>query len=110
MARAASGARFGVIAPLAILAARFGKFWPGQRRPDEPDSQHWWRMHWIPNLGVTLLSLVAVYLVLRLRNETQTYHCSSGYVTLALVAIQIFNGLARGSKGGPTEPEMRGDH
>jgi hypothetical protein len=33
-----------------------------------------------------------------------------GYAVLAFGAVQFIAGWLRGSKGGPTEPELRGDH
>jgi hypothetical protein len=37
-------------------------------------------------------------------------HSYLGWIVLALVGFQIWGGILRGSKGGPTDKSLRGDH
>jgi len=104
---------WGVLAPMAIVVARFFKVLPGQNFPQELDRQFWWRSHWMGQslvLGLTLLGLALIYTPAR---ET-SLHGGLGYAILGLCALQITSGLFRGTKGGPTAPtpdgSLRGDH
>ena len=38
------------------------------------------------------------------------WHHWLGWAVLAIGVLQMMSGIGRGSKGGPTEPSMRGDH
>lgn len=99
---------WGVLAPLAVLIARFYKVLPGQDWPRELDSQVWWRIHWIGQSAVLLLTVFGVGLILSSAGETDL-HGLLGYLVLGLVAAQVILGLMRGSKGGPTAPKSDGD-
>lgn len=105
---------WGVIAPLAVIIARFFKVLPGQDWPRQLDSQFWWRCHWIGQTIVLLLTLVAVGLMLSSSTETIQMHGWLGYAVVALVFMQVLLGIFRGSKGGPTDPNsdgsLAGDH
>jgi len=104
---------WGVLAPLAVLIARFYKVLPGQDWPRELDSQFWWRTHWIGQSVVLLLTVLGVGLILSSAGEVGL-HGLLGYLVLALVLAQVVLGLMRGSKGGPTAPMpdggLDGDH
>lgn len=105
---------WGVLAPLAVLIARFFKVLPNQNWPDELDNRFWWRSHWIGHTFVLGLSIIGFALVLPASWQEMTLHRWMGYTVLALLVIQVSLGLMRGSKGGPSaiEPEssIRGDH
>ncbi|MEL6169205.1 MAG: cytochrome b561 domain-containing protein [Pseudomonadota bacterium] len=104
---------WGIIAPLAVLVARFCKVLPGQDWPRELDSQTWWRSHWIGQCVVLGLTLLGLALVLR-DSDTLNLHARLGYTVVVLALAQGLFGFFRGSKGGPTatgkDGSERGDH
>ncbi|MEM1382595.1 MAG: cytochrome b561 domain-containing protein [Pseudomonadota bacterium] len=104
---------WGVIAPLAVLTARFLKVLPWQDWPRELDNQFWWRAHWIGQSVVVALTALAVLLIQSAVTATG-WHGRLGYTVLALAAMQVGFGMIRGSKGGPTaraaDGSLRGDH
>lgn len=104
---------WGVLAPLAVLVARYFKVLPGQDWPRELDNQLWWRSHWMGQGLVLLLSLFGLGLILGVA-EAGGLHGRLGYALLCLMGLQILLGIVRGSKGGPTAPakdgSLRGDH
>ena len=105
---------WGVLAPLAVIAARFFKILPGQDWPRTLDSQVWWRSHWMAQTLVLLLSLLGLALIFPDRNGAAGLHGWLGYAVLAGATIQVGLGIFRGSKGGPSSPapdgSPRGDH
>ncbi len=105
---------WGVLAPLAVLVARFFKILPGQNWPTVLDSQFWWRSHWIGQSLVAVLSVLGLVLVLPSDFSEMTIHGWLGYTLLGLMVVQIVLGVFRGSKGGPTalapDGTPRGDH
>lgn len=105
---------WGVLAPLAVLVARFFKVLPGQDWPRELDNRFWWRSHWIGQSLVVAVTIVGLLLVLPSDITAMTLHGWLGYSVLVGVAVQILLGLFRGSKGGPTAPaadgSLRGHH
>ncbi len=104
---------WGVLAPLAILIARFFKVMPGQEFPNELDNQVWWRSHWIGASLVLMFTIFGIGLILPEAGEIG-WHGILGYCVLGLVLGQVTLGLFRGSKGGPTSPasdgSLHGDH
>ena len=105
---------WGVVAPVAVLIARFFKILPGQNWPQELDNQVWWRTHWISHTLVLAISLVAFALVLPPDFGAMSLHNTLGYAVLALLIVQVLLGVFRGSKGGPTDlaadGSVHGDH
>lgn len=99
---------WGVLAPLAVIIARFFKVWPGQDWPREVDNLSWWRTHWIGQSCVTLLTVVGFVLVLPPNLAEMSLHNWLGYTVLALLIVQVLMGLFRGSKGGPTDKASDG--
>lgn len=93
---------WGVLAPVAILIARFFKVMPGQDWPRELDNQTWWRCHWMGQSGVVILSLLGLALVLPSDLSAMSLHNWLGYTVLVGACAQIALGIVRGSKGGPT--------
>lgn len=104
---------WGVLAPLAVLIARYFKVTPGQDWPRQLDNQFWWRSHWMGHACVTGLSLVGLGLILAAA-RSGSLHGRFGYALLACLAVQVLLGIFRGSKGGPTAPapdgSLHGDH
>jgi len=102
-----------VLAPLAVLAARFLKVLPWQNWPQELDTQLWWRCHWIGQTAVLLLTVFGLGLILP-HVQASSWHGRLGYGVIALTLLQIGLGVFRGTKGGPTAPAAdgspRGDH
>ncbi len=105
---------WGVIAPVAVIIARFFKVLPGQNWPQELDSQVWWRTHWIGQTIVLLLSVIGFALVLPGDLSKMSLHNWLGYAVLAALILQVLLGIFRGSKGGPSslaaDGSPRGHH
>ncbi len=99
---------WGILAPLAVLIARFFKVLPGQDWPRQLDTQVWWRSHWMGQSCVALLTAFGAGLVWG--SGEASLHKQLGLLVFGLLATQVLLGLARGSKGGPTAPELRGHH
>lgn len=105
---------WGILAPLAVLVARFFKVMPRQDWPRQLDNQTWWRGHWIGQTFVLGLSILGLALVMPPSWGEMSLHRWMGYSVLVAVVAQVALGLARGTKGGPTAPAedgtLRGDH
>ncbi len=105
---------WGILAPLAILIARFFKIMPGQDWPRELDNQVWWRSHWMGQTVVFGISILGLAFVLPIDTVDLSLHRILGYVVLIGLVIQTGLGLLRGSKGGPTalapDGSPRGHH
>jgi hypothetical protein len=104
---------WGVLLPLGTLVARFFKVLPGQDWPRVLDHKAWWHAHrTLQWLGVGLM-LAGLWLAWG-RGSGQgllaLLHKGLGGAVCVLGLLQIASGLARGSKGGPTAAQMRGDH
>ena len=104
---------WGVLLPLGALVARFYKVTPTQAWPRELDNRWWWNTHRVLQYsGVVLMS---VGLALAWNHGLGTdgaarWHVTSGWVLCMAGWAQVVGAWLRGSKGGPTEPHMRGDH
>ena len=105
---------WGMLAPLAILIARFFKILPGQNWPQVLDTTLWWRSHWMGQTLVLLLSCIGLALVLPSDLATMSLHGWLGYSVFVALFLQVGLGVFRGSKGGPTAPapdgSRRGHH
>jgi hypothetical protein len=107
---------WGMLAPLAVIAARYFKILPGQDWPRELDSKIWWRSHWMVQTLVLVLSAIAMALIFMSPQNSGAaiLHRMFGYAVLLLAAAQALSGIFRGSKGGPTDRSadgsLRGDH
>jgi hypothetical protein len=97
-----------VLIPLGVLIARFYKVTPKQDFPRVTDSKFWWHGHRALQYTGVLLSVLAAYLIAKF--QLTSWHAICGYILLALGLLQIMGALLRGSKGGPTDTQMRGDH
>lgn len=102
-----------VLLPLGALAARFFKVTPRQDWPAVLDNRTWWIAHralqWS---GVTVMAVGLCLAFDRARGSDAVaiVHAWAGWCVAALACLQIAGGLARGSKGGPTDRTIRGDH
>ena len=104
---------WGVLMPLGALLARYFKITPRQPWPQELDSKVWWHGHrTLQWLGIVVMSL-GVMLAWGHSQGVSTAanaHVWMGWVLVVLGWAQVAAGLARGSKGGPTSVQLRGDH
>jgi len=104
-----------VLLPLGVVIARFFKIWPRQDFPNKLDHQGWWISHQILQYSGLILMLIGLIFVIKQRqiNAEHTFytvHQILGYVVVVIGIMQALSGLLRGSKGGPTDKKLRGDH
>ncbi|MGL4974963.1 MAG: cytochrome b561 domain-containing protein [Bosea sp. (in: a-proteobacteria)] len=103
---------WGICIPLGILLARYFKVTARQDWPREVDNRFWWHSHLALQYTGGLLMLAGAAMIwaglqARLPNSV---HGMLGSSVLGLGLLQFLSGWLRGSKGGPGEPAMRGDH
>lgn len=104
---------WGVLMPVGALIARYFKVTASQRWPQQLDNKDWWRGHrsaqW---LGAALMGVGVILVWDRAQGGRQLAdaHAIAGWVLVALTCFQVGAGLARGSKGGPADTQLRGDH
>ena len=104
-----------VLAPIALLWARYWKIAPKQAFPRELDDKRWWNAHRGLQTLALLLTLTAVALAWGSATTAGAWraawiHGWLGWAVVAALVAQVMHGLMRGSKGGPTDTQMRGDH
>ncbi len=103
---------WGVLIPLGILIARYFKVTPGQDWPRELDNVLWWRGH-LACQYMGGLAMAAGFLMIWLSGGSTGaawLHRTLGYCVLGFGALQFIAGWMRGTKGGPTDRALRGDH
>lgn len=106
-------AAWAVLLPLGALVARYFKVLPRQRWPLQLDNKAWWHAHRLLQwLGVLAMSLGVALAWGQGTGESEAarLHGWAGWTLVALGWLQVVYGLARGSKGGPTDRQLRGDH
>ena len=102
-----------VLLPLGVLAARYFKVTPKQNWPRQVDNPAWWHAHRALQYSGVVLMLLGVALAWDKGAQSTNiaaWHAYLGWVVVALGAIQVAGAWMRGSKGGPTDVVMRGDH
>ena len=106
-----------VFLPIGVLIARFFKVMPRQDWPTELDNRTWWYAHLALQWSGAVISVMGLVFIFRMAGGfkvTTTAHHLFGWLTITLMLLQIFAGVFRGSKGGPTYPapdgSERGDH
>ena len=118
-----------VLFPVGVMLARYYKVTRRQSWPEELDNRFWWHGHRLTQyLGVGLMTAAVAVVWMDCsggggaewpsRQSPMTRHALVGLAALAAGWMQIALGLARGSKGGPTDPgadprdprTWRGDH
>lgn len=99
-----------VLMPVGIVAARYFKILPNQDWPRVVDNRAWWTAHRICQYSAAALTVVAVVLVRLVPEQTWAsgFHYIFGWTIVTLASLQVFGGLLRGSKGGPTDRAMDG--
>jgi hypothetical protein len=104
---------WGVLLPLGALAARYFKVLPNQPWPERLDNKAWWHAHRVLQWCGTAVMALGVALAWGHGSGAGTaarLHGWAGWVLVTLGGLQVAGGLARGSKGGPTDVQLRGDH
>jgi hypothetical protein len=116
---------WGILAPVGAVTARYWKIWPGQQWPKQTDHKGWWHTHRFCQWVAAILTLVGVYLIVNTTGSLTTlggrvsqygqsagaqFHFWVGIILVLASSAQVLSALLRGSKGGPTEPQLRGDH
>ncbi len=109
-----------ILLPLGAVAARYFKVTPKQDWPRHVDNRAWWHAHRALQYGGVLIMLVGTALVYNGRTESHlpvsapsaltVWHGYLGWTMVLLGVLQILSAWLRGSKGGPTESQLRGDH
>ena len=106
-----------VLLPVGVLVARFYKVTPRQDWPRQLDNKTWWHAH----RGLQWAGVVAVAggaawawgqgsAASSAASSAAQLHATLGWALCAAALLQIVGGQLRGSKGGPTGEQMRGDH
>ncbi len=102
-----------ILLPLGALSARYFKVTPRQNWPQTLDNRAWWHAHRaLQYLGMALV-VAGTALAWNQGGRTTTvaaFHHWLGWVVVVLGLAQLVSAWGRGSKGGPTEPTLRGDH
>lgn len=104
---------WGILVPVGVFAARFYKVLPTQNWPEELDNRNWWNAHrWFQ--GTAVLSMTAGLALAfgadRGESAAETVHVALGWFLCLAGWLQVLAGVFRGSKGGPTDVLLRGDH
>ncbi len=102
-----------VLLPLGALVARFYKVMPQQDWPRQLDNKAWWHAHrGLQWAGVALVAVGAALAWGRggAASNAAQLHATLGWALCAAALVQIVGGQLRGSKGGPTGEQLRGDH
>jgi preprotein translocase subunit SecG len=104
---------WGVLLPLGALLARFFKVRPGQNWPALTDDKLWWHGHQALQWSGVVLMTVGVWLAWGYgagASAVARWHGWLGWGLCAAGWLQVVGALMRGSKGGPTDAQLRGDH
>ena len=104
---------WGFLLPLGVIIARFFKVLPDQNWPQVLDNKFWWKTHLYGQVCGLLFALVGLGLILghsKAATDLARWHAILGWSVMILGMTQALAGFARGSKGGPTDSTMRGDH
>jgi hypothetical protein len=100
-----------VLMPLGALVARYIKVMPQQDWPRQLDNKLWWHAHrWLQGAGVLVMSLGLVLALNEKADAASFVHACLGWSVCVVAWVQVCLGVYRGSKGGPTDAQMGGDH
>jgi hypothetical protein len=102
-----------VLLPLGALAARFFKVTPQQDWPRQLDNRAWWHAHRGLQWGGVLAMSVGAWLAWNQgagASNAARWHAWAGWGLVTAGWAQASASVLRGSKGGPGEPSLRGDH
>jgi hypothetical protein len=102
---------WGVLIPLGVVIARYLKVTPRQDWPRQLDNKMWWHGHLACQYTGGICMVAGLIIILfASRDGAHWQHRSTGYTVLVFGAMQFVAGWLRGSKGGPTDTALRGDH
>jgi hypothetical protein len=102
---------WGVLIPLGVVVARYLKVAPRQDWPRQLDNKLWWRSHLACQYAGGALMAGGLLIILSATSGGGHWqHRLMGYAVLACGAMQFIAGWLRGSKGGPSDVNIRGDH
>jgi hypothetical protein len=105
---------WGVLIPAGALMARFFKVTPQQDWPRVLDNRTWWdahrRLQWCGVLCMTLGLALAWRHAGSHAGVLARLHGLAGWALVMAGWLQIALSAWRGSKGGPTSEQLRGDH
>ena len=104
---------WGVLLPLGALVARFFKVTPRQPWPREVDNRFWWNSHRVLQwAGIAAMTVGAALAWQQGAGATDLarLHGLAGWALCTAGWLQVVSSVLRGSKGGPTEAQLRGDH
>lgn len=103
---------WGILIPLGVVAARFFKVMPGQDWPQRIDNRAWWMIHLTLQYGSGIIMFIGIGLIGLSHGfkGLSVSHAWFGYALLSLGLAQFLGGWLRGTKGGPGEPVLDGDH
>lgn len=104
---------WGVLMPVGALAARYFKVTARQKWPQELDNRAWWHAHRaVQWAGIVAMTIGAALAWGQGQSVTAaaTMHAWAGWALIAAGWLQVIAGTVRGSKGGPTDHALRGDH
>jgi hypothetical protein len=102
-----------VLLPLGALAARFFKVTPQQDWPRQLDNRAWWHAHRALQWGGVAAMSVGAWLAwgnAAGAGPVAQWHGWAGWALVSVGWVQASASVLRGSKGGPGEPSLRGDH
>jgi hypothetical protein len=104
---------WGVCLPLGALIARYFKVMPHQDWPRVLDNKTWWHAHralQYTGIFCMTLGLFLIYGSMGSDRLTHQAHRWAGWCVIVAAWFQMAGGIWRGSKGGPTDQQMNGDH
>jgi hypothetical protein len=104
---------WGILLPVGAIAARFYKVQPTHDWPNHLDNKAWWHAHrWMQGLAVVFMTagLALAFREGQGDSAAVLVHVSFGWFLCIIGWFQVVAGVLRGSKGGPTDTQMRGDH
>jgi len=106
-------AGWAALLPVGVLLARFYKVTPQQDWPRALDNRFWWHGHralqWA-GVALVTLGLALAWRQGEAATGSARLHGWAGWAVSVAVWLQIAGSFWRGSKGGPTAEQMRGDH
>lgn len=107
---------WGLLLPVGVLWARYLKVLPWQDWPTDLDNKAWWHAHRALQYSGLVCTLAALAFVLWPRTQLTAapgalhWHGQLGWLLVAMAALQVVGGVFRGSKGGPSDERLAGDH
>lgn len=102
-----------ILLPMGAVTARFYKVRSHQDWPRQLDNKTWWHAHrWMQGIAVVVMTvgLMLAFGAGQAHSTAASLHGGLGWVLCIAGWLQVLTGVFRGSKGGPTDTQVRGDH